>query len=85
MHSNFFQPCILEPTRVVLNSRPSLIDNIYMNTYDKKIHRGNILDNVTDHMPNFWIIEDTYKVKKNRKIRITDIQQFKRDKFLKDL
>ena len=31
----FFQPCILEPTRVVLNSRPSLIDNIYVNTYDK--------------------------------------------------
>ena len=41
MHSNFFQPCILEPTRVILNSWPSLIDNIYINTYDKTIHNGN--------------------------------------------
>ena len=85
MYSNFFQPCILEPTRVVLNSRPSLIDNIYVNTYDKTIHSGNSLDKVTDHMPNFCIIEDTYKVKKNRKIRIRDMQQFEKDKCLKGL
>ena len=36
-------------------------------------------------MANFCIIEDTYKVKKNRKIRIRDMQQFEKDKFLKDL
>ena len=85
MYSNLFQPCILEPTKVVLSSRPSLTDNIYTNTYDKKIHSGNSLDKVRDHMPNFCILEDTYKVKKNRKIRIRDIQQFEKDKFLKDL
>ena len=85
MYSNFCQPCILEPTRVVVNSRPSLIDNIYTNTHDKTIHSGNLLDRVTDHMPNFCIIEDTYKVKKNRKIRIRDMQQFEKDNFLKDL
>ena len=43
------------------------------------------LDKVADHMPNFCIIEDTYKIKKNRKIRIRDMQQFEKDKFLKDL
>ena len=85
MYSNFFQSCILELTRVVLNSRPSLIENIYINTYDKTIHGGNFLEKVTDHMPNFCIIEDTFKVKKNRKIRIRDMQQFEKDKFLKDL
>ena len=85
MYSNFLQPCILEPTRVVLNSRTSLIDNIYINTYDKTIHFGNFLDKVTNHMPNFCIIEDTYKVKKNRKIRIRDMQQSEKEKFLKDL
>ena len=85
MYSNFLQPCILEPARVVLNSRPSLIDNIYTNTYDKTIHSGNFLDKVTEHMPNFCVIEDTYKVKKNRKIRIRYMQQFEKDKFLKDL
>ena len=49
MNSNFFQPCILEPTRVVLNSRPSLIDYIYTNTYGKTIHSENFLDKVTSH------------------------------------
>ena len=53
MCSIFFQQCILEPTRVVLNSWPSLIDNIHINTYDKTIHSDNFLDKVTDHMPNF--------------------------------
>ena len=76
MYSNFFQPCILEPTRAILNSRPSLIDNTYINTYDKTIHSGNFLDKVTDRMPNFCIIENTYKLKKNRKIMIRNMQQF---------
>ena len=70
---------------MVLNSRPSLIDNICINTYDKTIHSGNFLDKVTDHMSNFCIIEDIIKIKKNRKIRITDMQQFEKDIFLKDL
>ena len=85
MYSNFFKPCILEPTRVVLNSLPSLIDNIYINTYDKAIYSGNFLDKVIDHMPTFCIIEDTNRVKKNRKIRIRNMQQLEKDKFLKDL
>ena len=85
MYSNFFQPYILEPARVVLNSWPGLIDNIYINAYDKTIHSGNFFDKVTDHMPNFCITEDTYKVKKNRKIKIGDMQQFEKDKFPRDL
>ena len=47
-----------------------LIAFIYINIYEKTIHDGNFLDKLTDHMPNFCIIEDTYKVKKNREIRI---------------
>ena len=58
MYSNFFQPYILEPTSVALNCRQSLIDKIYVNTYDKTIHSGNFLDKVTDHMPNFCIIKN---------------------------
>ena len=46
MYFNLFQQCILEPTRVVLNSGASLIDNIYINTCDKPIHSANFLDKV---------------------------------------
>ena len=36
-------------------------------------------------MPKFCIIEDAYKIKKNRKIRIRDMQQFEKGTFLKDI
>ena len=67
-----------------LSRHQSLTDNIYINTYDKTIPCGIFLDKVKDHIPNFCIIEDIYKVKKNRKIRIRDMQQLERP-FLKDL
>ena len=35
LFNNFFQPCILEPTRVVNGNRPTLIDNIFINTIEK--------------------------------------------------
>ena len=58
---------ILEPTRVVLNSKPALIDNVYISTYDKTIHSSNFLNKLTDHMPSFCIIKDTYKLKQKNK------------------
>ena len=48
IYSNLFELSILEPLRVVLNSRPSLIDNIYINTYGITIHSDKFLDKVTD-------------------------------------
>ena len=69
----------VKPTFILTN-----IDNIYINTYDKTIHSVNFLDNVTNDMPELWIIEDTYKVTKNRKVRVRGMQQFEKDKFLKD-
>ena len=35
LFSNFCQPCIIEPTRCVRGNRPTLIDNIFMNTIEK--------------------------------------------------
>ena len=57
--TNFFQSCSLEPTRIVSNNRPSLLDNIFINTHDKEVYSGNIIDNISDHMPNFAIIKRT--------------------------
>ena len=33
MSSNFLQPCITKPSRIVKYNRPSLIDNIFVNIY----------------------------------------------------
>ena len=37
MYSNFLETCIIKPTRILKYNRPSLVDNIFVNIYDKKI------------------------------------------------
>ena len=58
MSSSPLQPCIAKPTRIVSYNRPSLVDNIFANTYDKTIFSGNLLDKITDHLPDFIIIKN---------------------------
>ena len=60
MCSNFFQLCMLEPTRITSSDRPSLLDNIFINTHDKEVYSGNIIDKISDHMPNFAIINNIF-------------------------
>ena len=51
MCSNFLQPCITEPARIVGNNRPALIDTIVINTYKKNVNSGNITEKISDNMP----------------------------------
>ena len=82
MYSNFLQPCIVEPTRIVANNRPSLIDNIFIDT--KKIDSGNITDKVSDHMPHFVLVKDIIETEKYQKIKIRDMKNVNRKKYLKE-
>ena len=82
MYSNFLRPCIVEPTRIVANNRPSLIDNIFIDT--KKIDSGNITDKVSDHMPYFVLVKDIIETKKYQKIKIRDMKNVNRKKYLKE-
>ena len=66
MYSNFLQTTILEPTVITANTRPSLIDSIFTNLYDKTIDSGNLLDKISDYMPNFVIIKDVFNKKKTQ-------------------
>ena len=74
MHFNFLQPTILEPTRITANSRTNLID-IFTNFYDKNINSGNLLDKISNHMPNFVIIKDDFNKKKIKNIKIRDMMK----------
>ena len=85
MYSNFLRPCILEPTRIVANNRPSIIDNIFINTTDKKIDSGNKTDKVSDHMSNYLLVKDIIETKKYQKIKRRYIKNFSRKKYLKEL
>ncbi len=52
------QPTINKPTRIVNKQKPSLIDNIFVNSLDKDITSGNLVSKISDHMPNFIIMND---------------------------
>ena len=54
--SNWFTPQILGPTRFVEHNKPSLVDNIFVNFSDMHCTSGNIIEKITDHLPNFLII-----------------------------
>ena len=77
MSSNFLQPCITKPTRTVKYNRPSLVDNIFVNIYDKEIHSGNIIDKITDHLPNFVIIKNMRNKLQTQKFKIRNMKTFK--------
>ena len=85
MYSNFFQPCILEPTRITSNNRPSLLDNIFINTHDKEVYSEKIIDKIFDHMPNFVTINNTFHKKRNQKIMARDMTHFNEIIYKKDL
>ena len=85
MYYSFLRPCILEPTRIVANKRPILIDNIFINTIDKKIDSGNIIDKVSDRMPDFVLVKDIIEIKKYQRIKIRDMKNFNRKKYLRKL
>ena len=58
MYSHFFQPCITEHTKIAGRNKPSLIDNIFINTCTKSLNAGNSIDKISDHLPNFLIIQN---------------------------
>ena len=85
MSSSSLQPCITKPTRIVSYNRPSLVDNIFVNTYDKTIFSGNLLDQITDHLANFIIIKNLSLKPQIKKIRIRDMKNFNQEKYIQDI
>ena len=76
IYSKFIQPCILEPTRITLNNRTSLVDHIFIDTHNKEVYSGNIIDTISDHMPNFAIIKNIFHKKRSQKIMMRDMSHF---------
>ena len=70
LSSYSFQPHILQPTRLT-NYSATLIDNIFFNSLEYITHSRNILHDLSDHLPNFLIIDSIHSLPDNK--------QFKRD------
>ena len=71
MNSNFLLPYVLQPTRVT-DSSATLIDNISANTYNFNALSGNLVTKISDHLPQFLIIEDL-------KVNYTSLNYYKHD------
>ena len=85
IYSNFLQPCITEPTRAPSKNRRTLINNIFVNIYDKQLFAGNFLDKLSDHLPNFLIINNIENSLKKRKIIVRDFKKFNKHHYLQDI
>ena len=85
MYTNFLQLNIVKQTEILANNRPSLVDNIFINTLGKEISSDNLVDKISDHMPNFVIVKDILEKKRNRKVKIRDMKKVYKETFLKDL
>ena len=84
MLSNYLQPIINKPTRVINKQKPSLIDNFFVNAIDKDITCGNFTSKITDHMPNFMFMKNIkFDHKRTKKmIRCTknvDVMKYQQD------
>ena len=62
-----FQPQIIQPTRITSHSA-TLIDNIFFNSIEHFIISGNIVYDLTDHLPNFIIFNKFASLPSNVKI-----------------
>ena len=83
--SNWFTQQILGPTRFVEQNKPSLADNIFVNFSDMHCTSGNIIEKITDHLPNFLIIENL-NTQLDSKVRTLnrDLQHFTPEKITND-
>lgn len=80
-----FKPLVLQPTRVTLTSS-TLIDNIFINNLETNSKGGNITASLSDHFPQFSVIdclEKTTKIKINKTGR--SYKHFNNDEFEKEL
>ena len=86
MLSNFCQPHIIQLTRIVDNAKPSLVDNIFFNSIEYETKSGSITSKISDHMPNFIIIEKLdLRTTKAIKIWRRDFTKFNPQKFMVDI
>ena len=84
MIGNSYQPCITEPTRIVNNHKPSLVDNIYSNSIETVVS-GNLFDKISDHLPSFIIVQNVKNKPQHKPIQRRNMKNFDALKYQADL
>ena len=82
--SSYFQPQILQPTRITDHSA-TLIDNIFFNSLEHFTISGNLIYDLTDHLPNFLIVSKLSSLPENVKIFKRDYSNFDEQALINDI
>jgi len=82
--SSFFYPLILQPTRITGHSA-TLIDNIFFNSLEYFTISGNIVYDLTNHVPNFLVFNDFESLPSNFKMCKRDYSTFNQHAFMNEL
>ena len=84
LNSFFLLLYILQPTRITERSATLIIDNIFANNYAMNAISANLVSNISDHLPQFLIVDNlkvNYKVLNYYK---NDFSKFDEEKFIND-
>ena len=80
-----FRPLVLQPTRVTSESA-TLIDNIYINDIEARSIGGNITFSISDHFPQFCILNIFEKKQKIKTVKYgRSYKHFNHDEFKNEL
>lgn len=85
--SNSLYPTISTPTRIT-NKSKTLIDNIFLNLINQKFIAGNINESISDHMPQFLILNKQKKenlTKIETEITKRNFNKFNEDNFINEI
>ena len=82
--SNFFQPYILQPTRITDHSA-TLIDNFFLNSIEHFTISDNIVHDLSDHLPNFLIFNKFSSLPCNVKIFKRDYSKFDQQALISEI
>ena len=80
-----FLPLIVQPTRVVENQTPSLIDNIFCNNLSDDIISGNIYLTLSEHFCQFASVNKEKIAIKNINMYSRDYTKFSSKNFIDDV
>ena len=58
--SHFVASCILQPTRIVRNSK-TLMDNIFLDSIELSSYSGNVTSKISDHLLQFLMLRDFHQ------------------------
>ena len=70
---------------MIAGEKPSIIDNIFINIFEKAINSGDLINKIMDHLPNFLFLADFTDIQKKQGIRMRDMKGFNQKTFIEDL